>query len=217
MDVRVGLWRELSAEELMLLNCESPLDCKEIQSVHPKGDQSWAFIGRADVGHLMGRADSMEKTLMLGGIGGRKRRGRQRWDSWMASPTQWTWVWVSSRSWWWTARPGVLQSMGSWRVGHDWATELNWTDKWNYGICGEFGTGFLHLALCFQNSSMLCGWMCQDECHRIHVSGCHCFLWPHNIPLSKYTVFCFFTHLLIDVWAVSTFGYSLMMLLFALT
>ena len=64
---------------------ESPLDCKEIQPVHPKGDQSWVFIGRTDaeaetpiLGHLMQRADSLEKTLMLGGIGGRRRRGRQR-------------------------------------------------------------------------------------------------------------------------------------------
>ena len=64
---------------------ESPLDCKEIQPVHPKGDQSWVFIGRTDVetetpyfGHLMLRADSFEKTLMLGKIEGRRRRGRQR-------------------------------------------------------------------------------------------------------------------------------------------
>ena len=64
---------------------ESPLDCKEIQPVHPKGDQSWVFIGRTDAeaetpyfGHLMQRVDSMEKTLMLGGIGGRRRRRRQR-------------------------------------------------------------------------------------------------------------------------------------------
>ena len=49
------------------------------------------------------------------------------WDGWMASPTQWTWVWVTSRRWWWTGRPGVLQFMESQRVGHDWATELNWT------------------------------------------------------------------------------------------
>ena len=67
---------------------ESPLDCKEIQPVHPKGDQSWVFIGRTDAeaetpifDHLMQRVDSLEKTLMLGGIGGRRRRGRQgmRW------------------------------------------------------------------------------------------------------------------------------------------
>ena len=64
---------------------ESTLDCKEIQPVHPKGDQSWVFIGRTDVklklqysGYLMQRTDSLEKTLMLGGIGGRRRRGRQR-------------------------------------------------------------------------------------------------------------------------------------------
>ena len=50
------------------------------------------------------------------------------WDGWMASPTQWTWVWLDSRSWWWTGRPGVLQFMGSQRVGHDWMTELNWTE-----------------------------------------------------------------------------------------
>ena len=64
---------------------ESPLDCKEIQPVHPKGDPSWVFIGRTDAeaetkyfGHLMRRVVSLEKTLMLGGIGGRRRRGRQR-------------------------------------------------------------------------------------------------------------------------------------------
>ena len=50
------------------------------------------------------------------------------WDGWMASPTQWTWVWINSGSWWWTGRPGVLQSMGLQRVGHDWVTELNWTE-----------------------------------------------------------------------------------------
>ena len=89
MDVRVGPLRGLSAEELMLLNCvvlektlESPMDCKEIQPVHPKGNWSWVFTGRTDVkaetpyfGHLMRRADSFEKTLMLGKIEGRRRRG----------------------------------------------------------------------------------------------------------------------------------------------
>ena len=79
-------------------------------------------------GHLMWKADSLEKTLMLGGIGGRRRRGRQRMKCWMASPTWWTWVWVNSGSWWWTGRPGLLWFMGLQRAGHDWATELNWTD-----------------------------------------------------------------------------------------
>ena len=77
-------------------------------------------------GHLMGRADSLEKTLMLGKIEGRRRGDDRRWDGWMASPTQWTWVWVNSRSWWWTGKPGMLLIMGSQRVGHDWLTELNW-------------------------------------------------------------------------------------------
>ena len=79
-------------------------------------------------GHLMQRADSFEKTLMLGKIEGRRRRGWQGWDGWMASLTQWTWVWVNSRSWWWTGRPGLLQSMGSQRAGHDWVTELKRTE-----------------------------------------------------------------------------------------
>ena len=64
---------------------ESPLDCKEVHPVHPKGDQSWVFSGKTDAkaelqyfGHLMQRVDSLEKTLMLGGIGGRRRRGQQR-------------------------------------------------------------------------------------------------------------------------------------------
>ena len=69
-------------------------------------------------GPLMRRADSFEKTLMLGKIEGRRRRGRQR-VRWLASPTQWTWVWVDSGSWRWTGRPGVLWFMGLQRVGHD--------------------------------------------------------------------------------------------------
>ena len=73
-------------------------------------------------GHLMQRADSFEKTLMLGKIEGRRRRGRQRMRWWMASPTQWTWVWASSGSWWWTGKPGMLQPMGLQRVGHNLVT-----------------------------------------------------------------------------------------------
>jgi len=112
----------------------SPLDCKEIQPVHPKWDQSCVFIGRTDVEaetpilclatwceeltHL--KRPWCWERLRAGGEG--DDRG---WDGWMASPTQWTWVWVDSGSWWWTARPGMLWFMGSQRVGHDWATELN--------------------------------------------------------------------------------------------
>ena len=114
---------------------ESPWDCKEIQPVHPKGDQSWIFIGRTDVeaetpilwppdekSWLIWEDPDAGKDLRAGGEG--DDRG---WDGWMASPTQWTWVWVSSGSWWWTGKPGMLQIMGSQRVGHNWATELNCT------------------------------------------------------------------------------------------
>ena len=76
-------------------------------------------------GHLLWRTDSLEKTLILGKIKGRRRREQQRMR-WMASLTQWTWVLASSGSWWWTGKPGVLQSMGLQRVRHNWATELNW-------------------------------------------------------------------------------------------
>ena len=139
MDVRVGLWRKLSAKELMLLNCVlektlgSPLDCKEIQPVHSEGDQSWVFIGRTDAKAETpilwpphAKSWPLEKTLMLGGIGGRRRRGRQRMR-WLDGITDWwTWIWVNSGSWWWTGRPGVLWFMGSQTVGHNLATELNW-------------------------------------------------------------------------------------------
>ena len=67
------------------------------------------------------------------------------WDGWMGSPTQWTWVWVDSRSWWWTGKPGVLQSMGSQKVGLDWATELNWTEHYSKSrnVIVIFSTFFL--------------------------------------------------------------------------
>ena len=95
-----------------------------------------------------------EKNLMLGKIEGRRRRGRIGWDSWMASPTQWTWVWVNSGNWWWTGRPGMLQSMGL-QSRHDWATELNWTELMRATVklgksCGTGlwemqGFGFRHI------------------------------------------------------------------------
>ena len=79
-------------------------------------------------GHLMQRVDSLEKTLMLGGLGAGGEGDDRWWDGWMASLTRWMGVWVNSGSWWWTGRPGVLWFTGSQRVGHDWVTELNWTE-----------------------------------------------------------------------------------------
>ena len=79
-------------------------------------------------GHLIRGADSLEKTLMLERLRAEGEGDDRGWDGWMASLAQWTWFWVNSRSWWWTGRPWVLWSMGSQRVGHDWATELNWSN-----------------------------------------------------------------------------------------
>ena len=114
---------------------ESPLDCKEIQPVNPKGNQSWMNTHWKDwcwswnsntlatwweeLTHL--KRPWCWERLKAGGEG-----DDREWDDWVASPTQWTWVWVNSGSWRWTGRPGVLQSMGLQRVGHNWATELNW-------------------------------------------------------------------------------------------
>ena len=118
---------------MLLVTLESPLNSKEIKPVNPEGNQRWIFTGRTDA-----EAEApllwpwcKEQThwkrpwywerLRAGGEG--DNRGL---DGWMASLTQWTWVWVNFGSWWWTGRPGVLRFMGSQRVEHDWVTELNW-------------------------------------------------------------------------------------------
>ena len=111
---------------------ECPLDCKEIQPVHSKGNRSWLFFGRNDV-----KAETpvlwpphakswlIRRLWCWEGLGAGGERDDRGWDGWMASPTRWTWVWVNSRSWWWTGNLGVLLVMGSWRVGHNWAIEPN--------------------------------------------------------------------------------------------
>ena len=112
---------------------ESPLDCKEIQPVHSKGDQSWVFIGRTDAEAetpILWPPDAelthWKRSWSWEGLGAGGEGDDRGWDGWMASPTQCTWVWLNSGRWWWTGRPGVLWFMGSQRVRHDWVTELNW-------------------------------------------------------------------------------------------
>ena len=129
---------------------ESPLDCKETKLVNPKGNQSWVFTGRSEAeapilwppdvkNWLIGKSGCHWKRLWCWERSKAGGEGNNRgWDGWMASPTWWTWVWASSGSWWWTGRPGVLQSTGSQGVGHDWATELNWTElNTNYSSFSE--------------------------------------------------------------------------------
>ena len=111
---------------------ESPLDSKEIQPIKPKGNQSWIFIGRTDAeaetpilwppdakSELTGKDLDAQKDWR------QEEKGNNRgWDGWMASLIQWSWVWANSGRWWRTGKSGVLQSMGSQRVGHNWVTEL---------------------------------------------------------------------------------------------
>ena len=120
---------------------ESPLDCRcpirwwafnsrrSNQSILKEINPEYLLEGLLlklklqSFGHLMWRADSLEKTLLLGKIEGKRRRGDREWDGWMASLTQWTWVWANSGKWWWTGKTVMLQPMGLQRVGHNWATE----------------------------------------------------------------------------------------------
>ena len=113
---------------------ENSLDCKEIQPIHLKGKQSWIFIGRTDAEAetpILWPPDAKSWLIGKDPDAGKDWRQEEKGTTedemgWMASLTQWTWVWVNSGSQWWTGRPGMLQPMGSQRVGHDWVTELNW-------------------------------------------------------------------------------------------
>ena len=112
---------------------ENPLDCKEIQPVHPKLDQSWIFIIRTDAEAetLILWPPDAKSWLIRKDPDARKDWGQEvkgMTEDEMVL-TQWTWVWVNVGSWWWTGRPGVLRFMGSQRIGHDWANELNWTAR----------------------------------------------------------------------------------------
>ena len=125
---------------------ESPLDWKEIQPVHPKGEQSWVFIGRTDAEaetpvlwppHAL---THWKRPWCWGGFGAGGEGDDRGFDGWMASPAWWTWVWVNSGSWWWTGRPGVLRFMvteSDTTEQLNW-TELNWTDGMLVNYCQLF-------------------------------------------------------------------------------
>ena len=113
---------------------QSPLNCKEIQPVHPEGNQSWIFIRRTDAeaetpilwppdvkNWLTGKDPDASKDWRW------EEKGMPEDEMVGLHQTQWTWVWVNSRSWWWTGKPDVLQSMGSQGVGHNWGTELSYS------------------------------------------------------------------------------------------
>ena len=86
------------------------------------------------------------------------------WDSWMASPTQWTWVWLNSGSWWWTGRPGMLQSMGSQRIGDNWSTVLNWTEVYFIYSCIPLNARKISLSiLCIFISQKYFNWWSKQE------------------------------------------------------
>ena len=139
----IYVWK-LSNEELMLLNCGVGEDSWE--SLGLQGDPPSPFWRRSALGVLWREccwswnsstlATSCEELThwkrlwCWEGLGAGGEGHNRGWDGWMASLTRWTWVWVNCGSWWWTGRPGVLQFMGSQRVGHDWATELNWWKFW---------------------------------------------------------------------------------------
>jgi len=114
---------------------EGPLDCKEIKPVNPKGNQSWIFIERTDVEAEApilwppdGKSCLFDNPLILGKSEGMRRKERQRMSYVDGITDSMGIVWAGSKSQWWTGKPSVLQSIGSQRARHDWATKLNWTD-----------------------------------------------------------------------------------------
>ena len=135
---KVECWRIDAFELWCWRRLESPLVGKEIQPVHPKGDQSWIFIGRISFAEGCWSWSSNTLATWCEELTHLKRPwcwerlkawgegDDRRWDGWMASLTQRAWVWVNSGSRWWTGKADVLPSMGLQRVEHNWVTELNW-------------------------------------------------------------------------------------------
>ena len=133
---------------------ENPLNCKEIQPIHPKGDQSWVHWknwcwswNSSTLATSCEVLTHLKRLWCWDGLGAGGEGDDRGWDGWMVSLTQWTWVWVNSGSWWWTGRPGVLRFMGLQRVGHNWETELNWTNHSKH--CKEKVSLVYMFYLCF--------------------------------------------------------------------
>ena len=123
-------------------------------------------------GYLMKRTDSLKAR------GERNGRG---WDGWMASPTQWTWVWVNSGSWWWTGRPRKLQSMMSERVEHDWVTELNWTElKFHFFVINSQDCDCWVVYNCMFSRQPKCSFrvLCQIYSHQQCMKDCFSVFLP---------------------------------------
>ena len=125
-----GFWTVVLEKTL-----ESPLDCKEIQPVHSKeispGISLEGMMLKLKIqyfGYLMRKLTHLKRLWRWEGLGTGGEGDDRGWDGWVASLTRWMWMWVNSRSWWWTRRPGVLRFMGSQRVRHDWVTDLIWSD-----------------------------------------------------------------------------------------
>ena len=146
---------------------QSPLNCKKIQPVHPKGNQSWIFTGRTEAeaetpilwppdakNWLIGKEPDAGKDWR------QEEKGDDRgWDGWMASPILWTWVWASSGSWWWTGKPGVLQSMGSQML--DMTERLNCIElNWTTVMCPKKSViSIIGKVTSSVNTSVVC-WLC---------------------------------------------------------
>ena len=159
MDVRVGRWRKLSTEELMLLNCGwrrlsrvSWTARRSNQSILKEISPEYSLEGLMlklklqYFGHLMWRTDSLEKILVLGKIEGRRRTGQQRIDGWMASPMQWTWIWVGSGN---LDGQGSLMCYSPWGCKEsDMTEQLNWTEQQVY-LLQVLTYPFLSLSLKF--------------------------------------------------------------------
>ena len=160
---------------------EIPLDGKEIKPVHPKGNQSWIFIGRTDAETktpILWPPDVKNQLIEKDPYDGKDWRQEEKgiiedetvgWHHrWW-----WSWVWIGSGSWWWTGRPGMLLSMGSQRVRHDWATKLNWTES-QLTCCDSFrctAEGLSHTYICI-----------------IHPQGPLLFSLPHKV---EHTSLCY--------------------------